>query len=155
LLFRLNPKGKLLPSDGLQYWEDQDGEWRRALDVLSYPLTMQEILSVRDTMILVDRRCSNLEEPRALEEEWLQLTGERNIEKLLISIDKVELFSLLPDLVNAKELKEYDSPEMLISLCSYLVDFWKKMIEFEVLNRYFSSMVVDEEQGFGKDISFY
>lgn len=155
LLFRLNPKGKLLPSDSLEYWEDQDGEWRRALDVLSYPLTLEEILSVRDTMVSVDRRISNVEVPSVQEKEWLQLTEERNIEKLLLTIDKVALFSLLPDLLNEKELKKYASREMLTSLCSYLIDFWQKMTEFEVLNHYFSSMVVDAEQGIGKDISFY
>ena len=154
LLFRLNPKGKLLPDDGIQYWGERDGEWRRALDVLSYPITMRDILSIRETMISVDRRVSNAKEHSAEEEDWLQLTR-GSIEGMVMTLDKVGLFSLLPKLVNAKELKKYDSEETLIAICSYLVDFWKKMTEFEVINHYFNSMIVHDDQGFGEDISFY
>lgn len=155
LLFRLNPKGKLLPDEGIQYWEEQDGEWRRALDVLSYPITMKDILMIRETMVSVDRRISNLSARSFEEERWYELTEGKNIEALVMTIEKIEIFSLLPALVNAKEVRKYDSQEMLIAICSYLTDFWKKMTEFEILNHYFNCLIVHDEQGFGSDISFY
>ncbi len=155
LLFRLNPKGKLLPNHGIQYWEEQDGEWRRALDVLSYPLTMRDILTVRETLVAVDRRLSNAKEKNTESTRWVQITGGKNIEGMTMTLEKSELFSLLPQLVNAKELKKYNSHEALIAICSYLSDFWKKMTEFEVINHYFNAIIVHDEQGFGEDIIFY
>ena len=155
LIFRLNPKGKLLPDEGIQYWEEQDGEWRRALDVLSYPISMRDILMIRETMVSVDRRISNLTARSDEEARWFQHTDGTNIEGMVMTFEKIELFSLLPKVMNEKETKKYSSPEMLVASCSYLVDFWKKMIEFETINHYFNSMIVHDEKGFGEDIRFY
>ena len=116
---------------------------------------MRDILIVRETLVAVDRRLSNAKEKNADETRWVQITGGKNIEGMMMTLEKSELFSLLPQLVNAKELKKYKSQESLTAICSYLTDFWKKMTEFEIMNHYFNAIIVHDEQGFGEDIIFY
>lgn len=155
LIFRINPKVKLLATGTIDSWKEQEVSWKRSWEVLGYPIQFSELERLIRLMQTIDRLVEKEKDKEPLMQEWRKRRGKDNLSQLVFTEEQGRLFELVPMLASEKQCNDFDSTEMLVALCSYMTDFWKAIHEFEKINQVYLHFTKHSEQGLGADIQFY
>ena len=123
LLFRMNPKVALLPKNSKL--SEMETVLNRAWDILSMPIQLEQIEKLQASFITHHKSVQRIKEPGVVAKRWVELVQGRNPNDAFFSVECLDLFDILYEMATKKQLKNFDSPQMVGALCSY----WKEYIQ--------------------------